>query len=114
MDNYFLFFKDLYRNFNERKIDLVIAEMTENVKWANGMDGGYVYGHDGVKEYWLRQFKLVSSDVNPVEIEKENGKVILKVHQVVHDLAGNLLADEIVEHIFYMDNGKISEFEIKK
>jgi hypothetical protein len=26
--------------------------MTDDVKWANGMDGDYVYGHEAVKDYW--------------------------------------------------------------
>ncbi len=79
-------FHSLYKNFNDRDIDLVISKMTENVKWANGMDGGYIYGHDGVKEYWKRQFRMVSSNVTPLKIDIENEVVKIKVHQVVHDL----------------------------
>ncbi|HKC35346.1 MAG TPA: nuclear transport factor 2 family protein [Chitinophagaceae bacterium] len=106
------FFKTLYKNFNDRKIDLVIANMTENVKWANGMDGGYVYGHDGVKEYWTRQFTLVSSNVTPLKIDTENDVVKVNVHQIVHDLNGKLLADEVVQHFFHLEGDKIAEFDI--
>ena len=113
MENLNKYFQELYKNFNDRRIDLVIANMATNVKWANGMEGGYVYGHEGVKEYWTRQFGVISSNVVPIEIKKEEGAIIVKVQQVVHDLNGNLLADKIVEHIFYFDNGKISEFNIR-
>src|SRR5439155_11851771 len=65
MDSLNNFFQELYKNFNDRKIDLVISKMTENVKWANGMEGGYVYGHNGVRDYWTRQFTMVSSNVTP-------------------------------------------------
>jgi 23S rRNA U2552 (ribose-2'-O)-methylase RlmE/FtsJ len=106
------FFQDLYKNFNDRKIDLVISNMTDNVKWANGMDGGYVYGHDAVKGYWTRQFTMVSSNVSPLEIEVGNDIVKIKVHQVVHDLNGNLLADELVYHLFHLRENKIAAFEI--
>ncbi len=112
MKNINIFFNDLYKNFNERKIGLVISKMTDGVQWANGMDGGYVYGHDGVKEYWTRQFKLVSSNVTPLIIETENEVVKIKVHQVVHDLNGKLLADEFVYHYFHLENDKISKFDI--
>jgi len=105
-------FRELYKNFNNRQIDLVISQMTTDVKWANGMDGGYVYGHDGVREYWTRQFNIVKSQVTPLKIDIENEFVKIKVHQVVHDLKGNLLADEIVDHHFYLKNEKISEFVI--
>jgi hypothetical protein len=106
------FFHELYRNFNDRKIDLVISQMTDDVKWANGMEGGYVYGHKGVREYWTRQFTLVSSNVTPLEINMENGIVKIKVHQVVHDLNGKLLVDETVFHIFHLMDNKIREFNI--
>jgi len=106
------FFKELYKNFNDRKIDMVISKMTDNVKWANGMDGGYVYGHDAVRDYWTRQFTMVSSNVSPLEIEPGDEIVKIKVHQVVHDLNGNLLADELVYHIFHLRKNKIALFEI--
>jgi ketosteroid isomerase-like protein len=105
-------FRELYENFNNRQIDLVITKMTPDVKWANGMDGGYVYGHDGVREYWTRQFKIIKSQVTPLQIEVENSSVKIKVHQIVHDLEGNLQADELVVHHFNLTNGKISEFVI--
>ena len=106
------FFEELYKNFNDRRIDRVISNMTDNVKWANGMDGGYVYGHKAVRDYWERQFTLISSNVTPLEIETENGFVEIKVHQVVHDLNGNLLADEFVYHFFHLRENKIAVFEI--
>ena len=105
-------FQELYKNFNTRRIDLVISQMTPEVKWANGMDGGYVYGHEAVGKYWTRQFKIVNSRVTPVKIDIENGSVKIKVHQVVHDLEGNLIADDLVYHHFYLTGGKISEFVI--
>ena len=74
--------------------------MTNDVQWANGMDGGYVYGHDGVREYWTRQFTLISSSVTPLKIEEENDVTKIKVHQVVYDINENSLADDIVYHYF--------------
>jgi hypothetical protein len=108
------YFLTIYQNFNDRNIDFVINNMKPDVKWANGMDGGFVYGHEGVREYWTRQFKLVSSKVTPMDVSESNGKIIIKVHQVVHDLDGKLLADETVKHIFKMDRDKIAQFDIEK
>jgi SnoaL-like domain len=105
-------FQELYKNFNNRQIDLVISQMTPDVKWANGMDGGYVYGHEAVREYWTRQFKIVKPQVTPVKIDIENDSVKIKVHQVVQDLEGILIADDWVYHHFYLTQGKISEFVI--
>ena len=112
MDSSNTFFRDLYNNFNERKIEIVISKMADNVKWANGMEGGFVYGHEGVREYWTRQFKLINSNVTPLEIEVEKGVAKIKVHQMVYDLNGKLLADELVYHYFHFADNKIVSFEI--
>jgi hypothetical protein len=108
------FFATLYIDFNDRRIDRVVRYMTPDVKWANGMDGGFVYGKGGVMEYWRRQFAQVSSKVMPMEIREADGKICVKVHQVVNDLDGTLLADEMVTHVFTLTRNKISQFEIKK
>ena len=112
MSNATNFFEILYRNFNDRKIEQVIANMTENVKWANGMEGGFVYGRDEVRTYWTEQFKQVNSRVKPLKIESDNDVVKIKVHQVVRDLNGNLLSDSIVDHIFHMQGEQVAEFDI--
>ena len=112
MNNINDFFRELYKNFNERNIDIVISQMTDDVTWANGMDGGYVYGHNGVKAYWTKQFALVSSNVTPEEIVMENDAVKIRVHQVVYDLDGKLLADETVYHFFQLRNNQIARFDI--
>jgi hypothetical protein len=36
------------------------------------------------------------------------------VHQVVRDLNGELLADEMVEHIYELQEGAIRRMEIRK
>jgi hypothetical protein len=105
-------FQGLYKNFNDRKVDQVISLMTADVKWANGMEGGFVHGHGGVKEYWLRQFTMISPTVTPLKIDHVGDTVTIDVHQVVHDLEGNLLADDKVKHIFTLKDGKVSEFHI--
>jgi len=112
IENLQAFFNELYRNFNNRNIDLVISKMTDDVKWANGMEGGHVYGHHGVKDYWTRQFTMLSARVTPLTIDEEKGVVKIKVHQVVHDLDRKLLADEYLYHLFSIVNDKIAEFNI--
>jgi hypothetical protein len=114
MSGFNKYFELLYKNFNDRNIDIVIAEMTPDVQWANGMKGGYVYGQEAVKDYWTKQFQLISSKVTPLKIKKQNNIVHIKVHQVVHDIYGDLLADETVEHIFHLKDKKICRFDIGK
>jgi hypothetical protein len=56
----------IYDRFNARDIDGVLTALTDDVAWANGMDGGHVHGREAVREYWTRQWAMVSPHVEPV------------------------------------------------
>ncbi len=104
----------VYSLFNGRDIESVLAAMHPEVVWANGMEGGHVHGRDEVRSYWKRQWAIIDPHVEPVEISPNGkGEVIVKVHQVVRDLKGDLLADRLVTHVFQMRNGLIQRFDIR-
>ena len=105
--------KRLYERFNARDMESLLAAMREDVMWANGMEGGHVYGRDGVREYWTRQWAMLNPRVHPVGFRTgAEGEVIVDVHQVVHDLEGRLLVDQMVVHIFRFEDQLIKRFDI--
>lgn len=108
------FFEELYRQFNAREIENVLSKTHDDVKWANGMEGGFVYGHDAVREYWTRQFSLVNPRVEPQIIETDGDVSTITVHQTVKDLDGNLLSDATVKHIFHLENDLVKTFELEE
>jgi hypothetical protein len=104
----------VYALFNGRDIESVLEAMHPEVVWANGMEGGHVHGRDEVRSYWKRQWAIIDPHVEPVEISpNDKGEVVVKVHQVVRDPKGNLLADRLVIHVFQMRNGLIQRFDIR-
>ncbi|MFZ0394474.1 MAG: nuclear transport factor 2 family protein [Terracidiphilus sp.] len=103
-----------YRDFNARRIDAVLARMQPDVAWPNRWEGGYVHGHEEVRDYWTRQWAALDPHVDPVEISAEaDGRVTVMVHQVVRDRAGNLLVDTMVRHIYSLRDGLIERMEIE-
>ena len=56
----------LYDRFNARDMEVLLATMHQDVVWANGLEGGHVYGHAGVRDYWTRQWAMMNSHVEPV------------------------------------------------
>jgi hypothetical protein len=105
---------EAYRDFNARRIDAVLSRMLTSVDWPNGMDGGRVHGHDEVRAYWTRQWGILDPHVEPVQIDANpDGRTVVKVHQVVRDLQGNLLADSIVHHVYTFRDGLIERMEIE-
>jgi hypothetical protein len=102
-----------YAAFNARDIERALVLMHSEVDWPNGMEGGRVRGHDEVREYWTRQFALIDSHVEPVGFETlDDGRVAVKVHQVVRDTAGALLSDSHVRHVYSFAGGLVARMEI--
>lgn len=105
---------EAYRDFNLRRIDAVLARMHPAVEWANGMEGGHVYGVDAVRAYWTRQWSSIDPHVEPLRIEdRGDGRFVVEVHQVVRDLDGVLLRDTVVHHAYRIRDGLIERMDIE-
>ncbi len=113
--------KGMYDRFNARDIEGVLAALADDVVWANGMDGGHVHGHEGVRDYWTRQWAIVAPHVEPIMFQQtEDGAVAVEVIQSVFDLNGQTLSgqthglkDKTVVHVFRMDSDKVKRFDIQ-
>lgn len=111
--------KHMYDRFNARDIDGVLAMLATDVAWANGMEGGYVHGGEAVREYWTRQWAVVSPHVEPLSFDQAaDGSIIVEVNQVIRDLEGKSiqmqgLKDKTVGHIFHFRDGKVTRFDIR-
>jgi SnoaL-like protein len=104
-----------YDAFNARDIESVLATMHPGVKWPNGWEGGWVHGHHGVRDYWMRQWKSIDPCVNPQSFSvEEDGRILVNVEQIVRDLDGNLIGQGRVQHIYKIEDGLIKTMEIRK
>jgi hypothetical protein len=105
----------LYNGFNARDMESVLTKMHPEVVWANGMDGGYVYGRDGVRSYWTRQWAIIDPHVEPTGFSSgADGATKVEVHQTVRDLQGNVVIDKMVGHIFRIEDGLVVRFDIRE
>lgn len=83
------FLQNLYEAFNKREIETVISLMHPNVKWANGMEGGFIYGRDRVRDYWEKQFEMIQPQLQTLNFETdEANRSVVSVHQIIRDLEG--------------------------
>jgi ketosteroid isomerase-like protein len=113
--------KRIYECFNARDIDGVLAALADDVAWANAMEGGHVHGREAVRDYWTRQWAMVSPHVEPVAFHpKADGAIAVDVIQTIHDLNGQPLQgqshglkDKTVVHVFHIEGGKITRFDVE-
>ena len=107
--------EDAYAAFNARNIPAVLLHMHPDVMWANGWEGGHVQGHEAVKEYWTRQWGELDPLVEPVGFSgREDGRIVVTVHQVVKNKEGQLLSDGTVHHIYTFEGDAIKRMDIEK
>ena len=106
--------KKAYEGFNNREVDIVLSVMHPDIHWPKAFEGGYVIGHEAVRSYWRRQWTEINPIVNPVSIVSlPDGKVEVQVHQLVKDLAGNILFDGPVKHIYVIKNELLNHMDIE-
>ena len=106
--------KKAYVAFNERDIDKALSTMQPKVQWSKAWEGGYINGHNEIKQYWRRQWTEINPIVEPIGFnERLNGSLEVKVHQKVKDLEGNSLFDGTVKHVYTFEDGLIKTMDIE-
>ena len=104
-----------YSAFNGRDIDSALALMSETVSWPKASEGGRVVGKEEIRAYWTRQWKEFDPHVQPIEvIDREEGKVDVKVHQLVKSLSGDVLSETQVWHVHTIVDGLIERMDLKE
>ena len=102
-----------YVAFNNRDLEALMGMLHPGVDWANGVTGGRERGTRAVREYWRQQFRLMDSKVYPQSFtEDEQGRIVVTVHQVVHDNLGEPLANHHVKHVYTLRDGLIFRMDI--
>ena len=104
-----------YSAFNQRNVDGALALMSDNVSWPKASEGGRVVGKEQIRAYWTRQWQEFDPHVEPMEvIDREGSKADVKVHQLVKSLAGDVLSDSVVWHIYTIANGLIERMDLEE
>ena len=106
--------KKAYAAFNSRDIAMALSTFHPNVEWPKAFEGGYVSGHDAIREYWTRQWKEINPVVEPTGFKHRQPHTIeVTVHQLVKDLKGNLLFDGTVKHIYTIEDKLLRKMDIE-
>lgn len=103
-----------YTAFNARDIDTALTAMHPAVQWPKAFEGGYVSGHDAIREYWTRQWTEIDPEVQPVHItERADGTFEVAVRQKVKDLQGNVMSEGMVKHIYTLQEDLLRRMDVE-
>ena len=104
-----------YSAFNRRDMEAALALMSENVSWPKASEGGRAIGKGEIRAYWTRQWMEFDPRVEPLEVmDHDGGKTDVHVHQVVKSLAGELLSDSEVWHVYTVADDLIERMDLKE
>ncbi|MGH9485582.1 MAG: nuclear transport factor 2 family protein [Terriglobales bacterium] len=102
-----------YAAFNRRDIDAALALMSQDVSWPKASEGGKVVGKQAIRAYWTRQWAEFDPHVEPLSMTAgDDGKVRVRVRQLVKNLHGDVLSDSEVLHVFTVSGGLIAAMEL--
>jgi hypothetical protein len=102
-----------YSAFNRREIGAALALMSETVSWPKASEGGRVVGKEEIRAYWSRQWQEFDPHVEPIELlDRGEGRVHVRVRQLVNSLAGQVLSDSEVWHVYTIANGLIERMDL--
>ncbi len=106
--------KKAYAAFNSRDIDSALSTFHPEVQWPKAFEGGYVSGHEEIRNYWTRQWTEIDPHVEPVGVnERQDGTIEVTVHQLVKDLEDHLMFDGTVKHIYTVQDGLLRRMDIE-
>jgi SnoaL-like domain len=105
----------MYEAFNARNVDRVLALMTSEVDWPNAWEGGRVRGHDGVRDYWTRQWTTIDPTVEPLAFaERADASIAVEVQQVAHKMDGTLLSEGRVLHVYVFRDDLVDRMDVEE
>lgn len=109
------YFQELYKAFNRRDADGVLAMMTDDVDWPNAWKGGRLVGPDAIREYWTAQWAEIDPHVEPLSVaERPDGSLAVAVRQVVRSPDGEVLSDSEVFHVYQLVDELIVRMDVEE
>lgn len=103
-----------YAAFNGRNLEAGLALMDPDVAWPNVPEGGFVHGHEEVREHWRQQFGQVDPRIEIGDVTtRDDGRVEAQVRQIVLGLDGTELSDDQLIHVFTIDDGLIKQMQVE-
>jgi hypothetical protein len=86
------FLERAYCRFNERRIDDLLAMMTDDVQWPDVANGTVLEGKASISPYWEAQFSVADPTVIPTDFFPAGGDFVAVIKQRILDHQGELLA----------------------
>jgi len=104
----------LYAAFNRRDMDGLMALLSADVEWPDGMSGGRLFGRDAVRDVWEREWAEIDPELTLRSVEyRPDGAVAVTAGQVVRDLEGAIVSEGDIVHVFRFRGDLVSRMDFE-
>lgn len=102
-----------YAAFNARDISTTLRAFGPDVEWPDQLEGVTLHGPEAVGEYWRRQWAVIDPhlDVKHVELDP-NGHVVVTLVQTVRGMAGAMITQGLVRHVYEFEGGLVRRMRV--
>jgi ketosteroid isomerase-like protein len=107
-----LWLESAYDAFNRREVEPALERFDPEVEWPDLLAGRTLRGPEAVRDYWRRQFELISSMVEPAEIAQDETRAAVFVDQAVRDLTSGEEQGGRVVHLWTFAGERVLRMEV--
>jgi ketosteroid isomerase-like protein len=102
-----------YRLFNDRRVDELLALMTDDVEWPDVAKGTTLHDKGAIRRYWSDQFATSSPQVTPTGFTETGDDLVAVIDQRILDREGlPLVPPAVVFHRFTFAGDLISRMVV--
>lgn len=102
-----------YRLFNDRRVDELLALMTDDVEWPDVADGTTLHDKNAIRRYWSGQFATSRPQVTPTGFIEVGQDLVAEIDQRVLDLNGSpLVPPAVVFHRYTFAGDLVSRMVV--
>lgn len=102
-----------YDAYDSQDADGLSALVSDGVDWPD--DANRLHGKKAVRAYWSHQWTRIRTHDEPVTfIDLDDGRVAVRIDQVVRDLSGNEVSRGAFVHTYLITQSRITRMDIEK
>jgi ketosteroid isomerase-like protein len=103
-----------YLAYNAQDAERLLALVSDDVDWPDG-EGGRIHGRPALSAYWTEQWKRVRAHDHPIAFtERDDGRVAVRIRQVVRSLDGSTTSTGEFTHLHRIDGAHIARMDIER
>jgi hypothetical protein len=102
-----------YRLFNDRRVDELLAMMTDDVEWPDVANGTTLPDKGAIRRYWSDQFAAARPQVTPTGFIEVGEDLVAVIDQRIEDLHGSpLVPPAVVFHRYTFAGDLVSRMVV--